>query len=700
MVLGRNALKKFIYDYLHDYETNFSLAQQISFHQDEAELLAEVLEILLYLPERLQPLYNQNYTISEWVQQLENLQDEFLTCHNQHHQRDKDILNISLRNFLAIEESLNRKQYKKQLEYLPNFPFHIIRDLLQKKLEQNFSFKGRYLTQGITCATLQPYRSVPFRMICVLGLNEKAFPHSPPALPFDLCPTLPQYLSREAQSRHIFTELLISAKERLLLFYQNYDMGKGTIRNPSTSMQELCYFIAQILQQDEENIWQQLTQKPPLFPFDFDSEYFCSSTNFFSYNRHHYQQYLSLQNSYQQPVKKIIISKCNHSNTLQKYNFRDLLNVLSNAPKYYFQQYYNESSKSERITQNQSTLPLLEKLNQGTKLSISKLEPLKYNKWQQQLWNEAEYLLTILRVYSSTDALEQLLQAEGAFNNALFKEEQLQSFQRGLNTLKRQLEQSSGWPGWDTFYRIRRYSLSLQDEQNPRSLFSTGSGLSQGILFFPALTFELQTNSTIKLDAHIPRLYFINGQKIFCWNKSPFGVGHKIYNLLQKKLFQNLFQLPSLEQQFGQVNELHQLEWTYNDGLSEKTVTNPIENSQIKLIDYLWLLSRAICEPLPITTDFLEFIKKKGEIEPQLQELKANLQQENIPILDETSILPNWPLAIKLQKSLREEWHNHIQQIEPQKIPFFLLQLPINFYSKTLQQPRYWLLLHDILSHI
>ena len=36
------------------------------------------------------------------------------------------------------------------------FPFVLMRSLLEQKLEQKRRFKGRYLTQGITCASLQP----------------------------------------------------------------------------------------------------------------------------------------------------------------------------------------------------------------------------------------------------------------------------------------------------------------------------------------------------------------------------------------------------------------------------------------------------------------------------------------------------------------------------------------------------------------
>ncbi|MEM9423472.1 MAG: exodeoxyribonuclease V subunit gamma [Spirochaetota bacterium] len=707
-IAWQDAARRLIHDYLHDYDPANNQAndhrpapdcedsvhwehwvRKISLNQEEAELLGEFLQTVLQLRKRITTLKNRRYTISEWVQILENLQDDFLCCHSEPHEKDRDILNVSLRNFLAIEESF--PENKGSLR----FPLSVIQSLLERKLEQNFSVKGRFLTQGITCASLQPYRSVPFRMICVLGLNEKDFPGSVLPSRFDICHELPQHLSRQAQAQHIFAELLISAGERLLLFYQNRDMTKGSEKNPSASLHELTYFIAKTLpktlRRDEEQVWQELTEEHPLFPFD--KSYFCApeplsapadagahSGKLFSYSRSHYREFQALENSLILEENGVEAQPVSLQPAEHTFHFQDLLDVLYDAPAYFWKRYSG-------LDEEELELPLSGQFAQGHELLCKGLEPLNPDKWQQQLWNEMEYLLGVLRLESGE--LWKLLELEGCLGTDLFRGEQWHSLRRSLDVLKNQVARIDFWPGWDEFYRMKEYSFTVGGGAT-RSLFSENAALGHapsgqsrgyGAFLFPALAAEFEGHH-ILLEAFIPRLWW-KGSRILCWNKSPYRFPYKLYNLLQHKLLCGLARYPEL----AGVDELLQLEWLYGEGVKSACLSVVAEIAETDafrpLEDYLWLVWRANHEPLPLTASFLEFAKKNMD----------RVLLENFRETAEESFIA------ELQVQLSEQWLSFREQGQAeQPDESYEFRHHPDFRCLSLQDSRFWLCLHELLS--
>lgn len=70
--------------------------------------------------------------------------------------------------------------------------------------------------EKLTFATLMPMRAIPFRMVCLLGMNDGEFRSRPP-VDFDLMArdTRPGDRSRRDDDRYLFLEALLSAREKL-----------------------------------------------------------------------------------------------------------------------------------------------------------------------------------------------------------------------------------------------------------------------------------------------------------------------------------------------------------------------------------------------------------------------------------------------------------------------------------------------------
>src|SRR4029078_1085035 len=61
----------------------------------------------------------------------------------------------------------------------------VLRELIERRVDGLSPERG-FLAGGVTFSAMVPMRSIPFRVIAVLGMNDDAFPRSPRPVEFDL----------------------------------------------------------------------------------------------------------------------------------------------------------------------------------------------------------------------------------------------------------------------------------------------------------------------------------------------------------------------------------------------------------------------------------------------------------------------------------------------------------------------------------
>ncbi len=78
---------------------------------------------------------------------------------------------------------------------------------------------------AVTVCALTPMRSVPFRVVCLLGMDDDAFPRNASARRFDLVAAQPKPGDPDPREddRNLFLEALLSARGHLLVFYSGRD---------------------------------------------------------------------------------------------------------------------------------------------------------------------------------------------------------------------------------------------------------------------------------------------------------------------------------------------------------------------------------------------------------------------------------------------------------------------------------------------
>lgn len=129
---------------------------------------------------------------------------------------------------------------------------------------------SRFLTGRVTFCNMVPMRSLPFRVVCLIGLNDTDFPRDQRPAGFDLIAQEPRRgdRSRRRDDRYLFLEALLSARDRLHLSYVGRDARDDGERVPSVLVSELLDYLERGYRLgDGGEILAHLTVHHPLQPF-------------------------------------------------------------------------------------------------------------------------------------------------------------------------------------------------------------------------------------------------------------------------------------------------------------------------------------------------------------------------------------------------------------------------------------------------
>ncbi len=123
-------------------------------------------------------------------------------------------------------------------------PIDVVRSRLRARLEAPGS-AAAFLAGGVTVCALLPMRSIPFRAICLLGMNDGTFPRAARPPSFDLVAKHPRRGDRSLRSedRYLFLEAILSARSRLLITYVGQSAHENAELPPSVVVSELLDVI-------------------------------------------------------------------------------------------------------------------------------------------------------------------------------------------------------------------------------------------------------------------------------------------------------------------------------------------------------------------------------------------------------------------------------------------------------------------------
>ncbi len=129
---------------------------------------------------------------------------------------------------------------------------------------------GGVPTGRITFAALPSLRGLPYRMVCVLGLDDGAFPVANRPAEFDLIARHPRAGDRQRREdeRNLFLDLLLAARERLYLSHTGRSVRDNSRLPPSVLVAELLDVLVPAIDAPRADVLAHLVVEHPLQAFD------------------------------------------------------------------------------------------------------------------------------------------------------------------------------------------------------------------------------------------------------------------------------------------------------------------------------------------------------------------------------------------------------------------------------------------------
>ncbi len=204
-------------------------------------------------------------TLRDWQVILRQLMDRFLAA---------DEFARELHEIREVLESLGNSF--EVGNFSEAIPFEVILAHLQRTLGEKERGTG-FLVGRVTFCALKPMRSIPFKVVCLVGMNSTAYPRKSAEVGFDLIANDPQPGDRSIRDddRYLFLEALLSARRVLYLSYVGQSIKDGSPLPPSVLVSELLDYL-------DPAGGKSLVTRHRLQPFNAD--YFRAEGNLFSYS--------------------------------------------------------------------------------------------------------------------------------------------------------------------------------------------------------------------------------------------------------------------------------------------------------------------------------------------------------------------------------------------------------------------------------
>ncbi|MGD8471994.1 MAG: exodeoxyribonuclease V subunit gamma, partial [Desulfobacteraceae bacterium] len=187
-----------------------------------------------------------------------------------------------IQNLRTIFDDLGKRQTESALD--EKLEFELIRFYLDQRLNKP-SLGSGFMTGGVTFCAMLPMRSIPFKVICLLGMNSDVFPRENQPLTFDLIAKHPRPgdRSRRDDDKYLFLESIISARNKLYISYVGQSIQDNSRIPPSVVVSELLDTIENGFELPGKNILGHVVTDHRLQAFS--PQYFKKGGRLFSYSQ-------------------------------------------------------------------------------------------------------------------------------------------------------------------------------------------------------------------------------------------------------------------------------------------------------------------------------------------------------------------------------------------------------------------------------
>ncbi len=162
-------------------------------------------------------------------------------------------------------------------------PAEVVRVFISERLDGEGAGRG-FMTGGVTFCSMLPMRTIPFKVVCLIGMNHDAYPRESRQLTFDLIAQAPRAgdRSRRDDDKYLFLESLLSARRRFYISYVGQSIQDNSLIPPSAVVSELVDLLQSGYGLPADPASGGLVTRHRLQAFSAD--YFKKGTGLFSYS--------------------------------------------------------------------------------------------------------------------------------------------------------------------------------------------------------------------------------------------------------------------------------------------------------------------------------------------------------------------------------------------------------------------------------
>ncbi len=289
----------------------------------EVETLGNLSEFLAKLVCHVDSLKKKR-TLKQWEENLENLVNSFFI---ENEESEKD--------FRFIQKALYDLSKSQEISgFDGEIDLATIKAYIEIRCKKEISGFG-FITGKVTFCAMLPMRSVPFKVICLMGMNGDAFPRKSTSQGFNLITKKPRKGDRSIgkEDRYIFLETIISAREILYISFVGQSIMDNSPSPPSVLVTELLDYIEHGFELPSGGpIHSHMIRKHRLQPFN--PEYFKGAGPLFSYSKENFEAGLKLRSKHNEGVPFISHGITKPTETWKTLDIRLLCGFFNNPSKF------------------------------------------------------------------------------------------------------------------------------------------------------------------------------------------------------------------------------------------------------------------------------------------------------------------------------------------------------------------------------